>query len=298
MLCSPPLERIMGKVAVRARRPHYRDHIQPVWDALPDDVKWEGPWIQHGPPTLLVAGASDIVHGRPYIYLEHGSGQSYLGVDRAAYSGGSHQDACSLFLCPNNEVASRWQARYPNTPTAIVGCPRLDRYHIGYTPPPDTVAITFHWDCKVAPETRSAYPHYEAGMREIVRSYRQQGWTVLGHAHPRYASKLRSVWEMLQVPWTDDPLRDASVLVADNTSMIAEFLSCGRPVVALNAPWYRRDVHHGHRFWELDVTYANDTGEASQISLEDLPSPTHHPYAFADGRASERAAQAIVDLLR
>lgn len=280
-------------LAILARKPHYLDHLQPIWDLVPDELKWTGAWEQHGEPTLLVAGASDVRHGRPYVYVEHGSGQSYVGADSASYSGGSHHDACVLFVAPNEQVADRWALRYPGTPVAIVGCPKLDKYHTGYTPPERTVAITFHWDCQLVPETRSAWPHYREDIYRAVLAWRHQGWNVLGHSHPRYAHVLKPAWERLRVEWTDDPLRDASVLVADNTSMIAEFLSCGRPVVALNAPWYRRDVHHGHRFWDLDVTYAETALEASRIVLGELPAPTSHPYAFADGRASERAAQAI-----
>lgn len=298
VLCRSPLGRLVDrKVALFARKPHYRDHLTPIWERLPNDVKWEGAWEQHGNPTLIVAGASDIRYGRPYVYVEHGSGQSYVDVDHPAYSGGHGHEGCILFVCPNNAVRDRWKARY-DTPAVVVGSPRLDPYHGGYEPPERTVAITFHWDCRITPETRSAWPHYQDQIYTVVQAWRSQGWTVLGHAHPRIAYTIRKTWERLQVPWTDDPLRDASVLAADNTSLIADFLSCGRPVIALNAPWYRRDIHHGHRFWELDVTYVDTAEEASQIDLSGLSRPLSHPYAFADGGASERAAQAILDLIR
>jgi hypothetical protein len=269
--------------------------LLPIWDALPDDVKLDK-W-QRG-DTLLIAGFPDIRHLNPYIYVEHGAGQSYQGVNSGGWSGGEHHHEARMFICPNENVAERWRTRYPDKPAVVVGCPRLDKYHTGYAPPERTVAFTFHWDCQFAPETRSAWPHYKDQMHTMVQSYREQGWTVLGHSHPRYADVLSPAWKRLGVEWTDDPLRDATVLVADNTSMMAEFLSCGRPVVALNAPWYRRDVHHGMRFWEWDVTYADTALEASQIDLSALRPPAHHPYAFNDGQAAQRASQAILDLIR
>src|SRR5690606_9477547 len=98
--------------------------------------------------------------------------------------------------------------------------------------------------------------------------------------------------------WTEDPLRDASVLIADATSLMAEMHALGRPVLALNAPWYRRDVHHGMRFWEWPLRAVDGPQEASQIELASLTVPTNwHPYAYADGLAGRRAAEAVLSLL-
>lgn len=283
------------KVRLFARKTHYKDHLKPIWDLIPDSYKVNDEWRLGD--TLLVAGGPDTRNGYKHIYVEHGAGQSYKGLDSYGYSGGPWHDACRLFICPNQAVADRWQERYASIPVAVVGCPRLDPYHTGYVPPARTVAITFHWDCKLVPETRSAFPFYRAGLKRMVQAYRAQGWTVLGHAHPTYRTTLRPVWERLGVEWTDDPLRDASVLVADNTSLMAEFLSCGRPVLALNCPHYRKAVWHGERFWDWDVTYADTPEEAQRIQLDTLRRPEWQSYAFTDGHAAERAADAIVRLL-
>lgn len=283
-----------GKIRLFARKPHYRAHLTPIWEKLPAEYKLEGPFQQFD--RLLIAGGPDIRHGHPYIYVEHGAGQSYTGVSVPGYAGGSGHDACELFICPNEGVAARWLARYPDIPVAVVGCPRLDAYH-GHVPPPNTVAITFHFDLHLVPETRTAFQHYAASLGQVVNEYRSQGWHVLGHAHPRFTKRLKPYWQRLGVDWTDDPLWDASVLIADNTSLLAEFLALGRPVVALNAPWYRRNVHHGGRFWEWPLTYIDGPDNLIALVLDELSPPDWHPYAYADGKASERAVAAIVSVL-
>lgn len=294
---STPLERIVGwQRALRlfARKPHYRAHLQPIWDALPDEVKLDGPF-QAG-DRLLIAGGPDIRHGHPYIYVEHGAGQSYTGVTAPGYAGSPGHDGCELFICPNENVARRWSARYADIPVAVVGCPRLDMYH-GSIPPPNTVAITFHFDLHLVPETRSAFDHYALHLGQIVSEYRSQGWNVLGHAHPRIAQRLKPYWQRLGVEWTPDPLRDASVLIADNTSLLAEFAALGRPVVGLNAPWYRRDVWHGGRFWEWPIPLLDSPAELLDLHLDSLTPPDWQPYAYVDGLASQRAASAILSIL-
>jgi hypothetical protein len=277
-----------------ARKRHYRDHLLPIWEKLPAEYKLEGPFEQFD--RLLIAGGPDIRHGHPYVYVEHGAGQSYAGVSVPGYSGGNGHEECELFICPNSAVAARWLGRYPNKPVAVVGCPRLDKYH-GHVPPPRTVAVTFHFDLPLVPETRNAFKHYQASLGQVVNEYRSQGWRVLGHAHPRLTKDLKPTWERLGVEWTPDPLRDASVLIADNTSLLAEFLALGRPAVALNAPWYRRDVWHGGRFWEWPLVYIDGPDDLLSLVLDELSPPGWHPYAYADGRASERAVAAISSLL-
>lgn len=298
MYRTTQLARIVGRqgtIRLFARKPHYKDHLRPIWEALPDEYKNTGE-LERG-DLLLIAGGPDVRHGFPYVYVEHGVGQSYKGLDSSGYSGGSGHDNCRLFICPNEGVASRWVERYPTTPAVVVGCPRLDFYHT-VTPPAKTVAITFHWDCTLVPETRSAFPHYRKGLKQMVEQFRVQGWTVLGHSHPRYERVLKPVWIKLGVQFTDDPLAEAGVLVADNTSLMAEFIALGRPVIALNCPHYRKAIWHGERFWDWDVTYANTAEEAAAIQLDRLRKPEWQSYAYTDGRAAERASRAIISLLQ
>lgn len=301
---------------------HYAEHLQPVWDALPPE--WRGRWCSPDRPPIdgrpvLVAGWRDAqtVRPAPVVYLEHGAGQSYdgdpAGRANGSYSGGAGLDHAALFLCPNVQVADRWNDAYPEAPAAVVGCPRLDRWHraprgIPRGGPP-TVAVTFHWECRLVPETRSALGHY---VRALPHLAAMPDWQVLGHGHPRMWGRLRREWRRLGVAHTPDladVLDRADLLVGDNTSALYEFASLGRPVLVLNAPWYRRDVHHGLRFWRhvpgLQIDGPEQLVWGAMTALEDPPelravrrAAVAAAYAHTDGHAAERAATAIVKELR
>lgn len=318
-----------------AALPHYAEHIAPVFAALPPEVQGErwaprtGCWwgtrvpgrVQ--PRPILLASYGDVtkMRGRPYVYLEHGAGQVYLGDDRAAtagsYSGGPGHDRAVLFLAPGAEVADRWLARYPHTPAAAVGCPKLDPWHLGRRRPGDhdtspVVAITFHWDCPLVPETRSAARWFQPGLAALVGAVRAMGGTVLGHGHPRAWQACTRLWHSLGVEPVErlaDVLDRADLLVADNTSAAVEFASTGRPVMWLNAPWYRREVHHGGRFWQwpagqVQVDDPRGLVAGLEQALADEPAVrasraamVASVYAACDGHAAGRAAAAIVEVL-
>lgn len=321
-----------------ASQPQYVEHLAPIWRALPDDLR--GTFMASGmaahratqlgvrlgqlrrergvAPLTLVASYMDeqYVRPRPVVLVEHGAGQSYGhdGAHHPAYPGGKSRDAVCLFVCPNEATARRWWDMYPDTPTAVVGCPYLDPWHgdgkretIVRNDPP-LVVFSFHWDCPVVSESRSAFTHYMEELKRLAKmTPEERGFQMAGHAHPR-ATDVMAFWRKWDVRYMDrfaEVLDYADMFVADNTSCLFEFASTGRPVVVLNAPWYRRDVHHGQRFWEwADVGV--QVGDPEYL-LGGTRLALHHDtwaqrrqavveqvYAYTDGHAAERAVAAIV----
>lgn len=315
-----------------ASQPHYAAHMRPVWEALPAEVR--GVWHRRPPrdegPPILVAGAIDVrqVRRRQVVYLEHGAGQSYDGDPRVrdqgvGYSGGPGLDRAVLFLCPSEQVAERWRRRYPATPAAVVGCPRLDRWHaagasgaLSTGPAPGgagpVVAVTFHWPCGLCPETRWAFPWYRRHLAGLVDDVRAAGGEVIGHAHPKAYAHLVSTWCGLGVrpiPDLDVVLERADLFIGDNTSALPEAAAAGIPLVWMSAPWYRRDVEHGGRFWtwpqgQVRVGNGDELIERWHEALLDPPhvraareAMVGTIYAHRDGSAAARAAAAIIKVL-
>jgi UDP-N-acetylglucosamine:LPS N-acetylglucosamine transferase len=72
----------------------------------------------------------------------------------------------------------------------------------------------------------------------------------------------------------DEVCRRADVYVCDNSSTLFEFASTGRPVVVMNDVSWRRNVHHGLRFWDaahvgVNVDRADGLVDAVALALED-----------------------------
>lgn len=315
-----------------ASLPHYAEHIDAVWRHLPPATRgtrfspvgreWPG-WVPAGrgrPPLaepVLVAGFADslVMKPRRVVLLEHGAGQSYVGTDSGSYAGGDGHEHAILFLCPSETVAARWAARYPETRTAVVGCPKLDPWHARLRPRTPSrfpsVAVTFHWDCPIVPETRSAWHHYADALPKLHTALAVAGGELLGHAHPRLWGAVERVYRrenIERVRSFADVLDRADLLIADNTSALYEFASTGRPVLVLDAPWYRRDVEHGLRFWSHvpghSIGRPDDLLAGVRDALDDRPGEralreraVAHVYAATDGRAGQRAATAIEEAL-
>lgn len=314
-----------------ATQPHYADHIMPIWRGLPDRLRGEfgAPrWSWWGKPfsdrrstnPIIVAGMTDkdrwAGERRPIIYVEHGAGQSYDGDERAvgngSFSGGRGFDSVVLFICPSYRVAMRWQARYPDADVAVVGCPKLDSLRDLDTSMASTplVAVTFRWDGPLSvPETMSALPHYVKGLRPLGRALGLAGAALVGHAHPRSLRLRVGTWAAVGAPlWADggEVLCKADVLVGDNTSLLYEFASLGKPVVVMNAPWYRRDVEHGLRFWNAlpgpTVDGPDELYDAIMRVIEEPEADSAlrsaavlHAYSYVDDQAAGRAVRAILD---
>jgi hypothetical protein len=247
------------------------EHTAPIWLALPPEARgsfaahrsirgkpadWGITATDGGPARpVLVASYGDQKRARRLGYrriarIEHGAGQSYHADSRfganASYAGGRDCHDVSLFLCPNDYSAERWQAAYPGATVEIVGCPKLDTLP-AKEPGPLTVALSWHFDINLIPETRSAFPAYRPYLADLAKRY-----NVIGHGHPKglgtiYRYLMRAGIEV--VADFAEVCRRADLYAVDNSSTLFEFASTGRPVVVLNDPGFRKDVHHGGRFW-------------------------------------------------
>lgn len=295
-----------------ATLPNYRAHLVPIWESLFPLMRgrfatkeWE---LRGRSNPVMVASYADLVpvKDRPIFFVEHGSGQTYSTAN-SAYPGGRNRQSVKLFICPSDRVADLNAERYPDAHTAVVGCPPLDPYHRSPPKPePGLVALAFHWDALGTPESRTAFKHYARILPHLAKERE-----VIGHAHPRIARTLRGFYERAGIRWAslDEVYRRASVMVVDNSSVGWEFMSLDRPVVWLNAPWYRREVEHGMRFWEFadSGVQVDGPGELPFAVSEALMDTTpqrrrrheviEQVYRFTDGHASERAADAIAALL-
>lgn len=307
-------------VDVYATYSHYRAHLKPIFDALPPEMRGtiHPLGFHQGDPdrVALVAGYCDgkvIGQRQKMFYVEHGAGQTYTDPNPAiaqnpSYSGmGGHRLMNVLgFIAPSQAVADRWQT----APAVAVGCPKLDQYRGIESSNPTSVCFTFHFPGTMVPENGSAWRHYMVKLPAIVASLQQQGLTVFGHSHPRWDGYLDAHLSdagmtLLQLDY--DVFRTAGMLIADNTSLLPEMASLGRSIMLLNAPWYRRDVEHGGRFWDW-ARYVPAADGPEDLLNPSWFGPTMrsacihggariaaHTYAFNDDQASKRAASFIVE---
>lgn len=240
---------------------HYWAHLIPIWEAYEQKFGpvelyghmegWKRQAPRRGNRLAVVASYKDYLSVRgahPVVYLEHGIGQTYLDFTSPSYAGNPGKEHVTLFLCPNELCAEKNRATYPRAQVEVVGSPYLDSFkgnlRVGSYP-----IISFHWSIpgnRVPPEMTSAFPHYEYRISAIP--------DIHGHYHPRARDELVPFYQEHSIPVIDDfvdVIRHASVFICDNSSAIYYAAACGIPTVILNAPWYRRDVHHGIRFWDI-----------------------------------------------
>lgn len=255
---------------------HFIDHVRPIYEALPAEMRGaflaypehvRKPW---GFPHSDRAGRGDMVlvcsygdlrytrsNRRPTIFMEHGAGFTFANRDLGSYAGYYDRPNVCLFLCQNEQVVRANAQTHPYTPAAVVGVPKLDPWHTH--PPkrkrgkPTTVAFAFHWDCIVTNATRSALTWYVKALPDLVTLCKARGWELLGHGHPRWGQEIEFLCMELGIEFVkelDDVFARADVMIADATSAMYEFASLDRPVLSLNAPWYRSEPDGGIRFWQ------------------------------------------------
>ena len=314
-------------VDVVATAGHHLDHARPIFEALPPERR--GRIITSSPPVskrpTIVSAFGDLQlarrAGRPVILTEHGAGQSYRRADAqhlayTSFAGGRDRYGVILTLVPGPAARDAYlETRTLNgSPLVEIGVPKLDDWHAGRRELEESdrpvVAVSFHWDCHVVPETRSAWRRFLPAVVELARE--RPGLRILGHAHPRIRRQLEPLYQKAGIefePSFDRVLERASVYVCDNSSTMYEFASLGRPVVVMNLRTYRRGLEHGLRFWagsELGP-HADEPSELrravdralrpSSAALERRRRSVALAYHATDGKASERAARAILDVV-
>lgn len=309
--------------------PHYASHLDPIWAALPAEVRgtfWapravaRDRGLTEGMPgraetsPVLVAGFSDhhaLRPTRPTIMVNHGCGQAYRTTKSPeSFSGGPGRERVLLHLEPGPLAARATAAA--GYPYAVVGCPLLDRWHAcPPTPEPGLVVVALHHNGRGAPEQMSAFTHFEAAFADLVRHVK-----LVGHGHPRGWERTANRWHSIGVepePSFASVLDRASLLVTDISSAGPMFASTGRPVVWVSAPWHTAAPESGGRFhdWTRHVEGAHghvtDPADLVGTVLHHLFHPSRlvaaqQPivddcYAYTDGHAAQRAAEAVCGLL-
>jgi hypothetical protein len=321
-------------IDVLARERHFADHLIPTWLALPQRqrgtfyvhpnmleqaaaVGIEAVDVTQAPeagPLTLVASYRDLKCarslGRLAVYSEHGAGQTYAGVNSGSYIGALDRAGVVATLVPGRLAAERHSAVHPTIPAIQVGCPKLDAHHRNKravrTKP--VVAISFHWQCRVCSETRGAFNHYRRVLPALAERFE-----LIGHGHPRALKSMRRHYEKAGIEVVEDfeeVIERADIYAIDNSSTMYEWASLDRPVVVLNAPWFRRKVEHGLRFWShADVgpmaAGPHDVGDAIEAAIADATEVTSRRreivrdvYMACDGKAAKRAASAVKEIAK
>ena len=273
-----------------ARRIHFIDHLAPMWNFIDKEMRGNfyvpkdlveytnslGIDAAYGlPPITQYGSLINIVpngHGpivtcaygdmsqayrqnttRPQILMEHGVGLSFPEHSHGYAGGGGIRQIVSLFLPPNEVIRAKTAKTFPGARQVVIGTPKMDKWvnipkKKKDTPP--TVAIAFHWDGSkaVCPEAGNAYNHYKDHIHLLKKHF-----TILGHGHPKIIEKLRPDYQAMGIEVVtnfEDVLARADIYVNDSSSTLYEFSCTDRPVVILNAPWFRKNVNFGIRWWD------------------------------------------------
>lgn len=326
-----------------ARRAHYIDHLAPVWNALrparrgkfhvPRELEpyarqelqepcleiFQG-GIPAGDNPILTAAYGDLNKvirntERRIVTMEHGVTQ---GFGTAAYPSAQigNRARVDLALLPNEYVAGRFRT-VRETPYEVIGTPKMDPWVLldwpggtklisnPWSRRETTLAIAFHWGDRnsTPPESGSAFEHYRQVLPVLAARYR-----VIGHAHPLASPDHRQAFDRAGIEWVEDfreILDRADVYLNDLSSTMYEFLVTGKPVVILNAPWFRRDMHWGIRFWdysdvglmvehpdELIPAIDRTLSEYTTICMQERWSAAADLYPYA-GHSARRAAEVL-----
>lgn len=316
------------KLDIIATRSHYIDHIAPLWDALPARRRGSivvrenalpraqalglGPLSSRDTATrpVLVTSAGDLGRANRFpnrliAYMNHGIGGTY-GRERRPHV--PDLPGVSLLMFASEYAATEARKAYPGLRIEVTGSPFAD-WLPRKEPGPQTVAISFHWRThRVTPEKQPAIDHYRSVLPDIAKRFH-----VIGHAHPKAVEEYGAMWRDMGVefvPEFTDVCRRADLYVCDTSSSIYEFAATGRPVVLLNAPWYRRHINQGvMRFWSgadvgIQVDEPDQLADAIERALQDEPEQQAKREAIVDrafahrGQAAQVTAEVLVDWMQ
>jgi GT2 family glycosyltransferase/glycosyltransferase involved in cell wall biosynthesis len=327
---------------INDQRTHYVDHMAPVYHALPDEYRGVF-WCSEGlaghvrakgiepavypnrrgvqkammamkhKPLTVVCGHMEPswldYSQRPNTILMHGVGFCFDAKrSHPSYPGTTmHRRYTRLMLATNEHIADIERTANPQIRVDVVGCPKLDRWHIGKkrrTGKKPTVALAWHWRCGVSRDTGTAWDEYKAILPALKEHY-----NLLGHGHPAIIDELIPQYEAMGIPWTrslDEVFDRADLMVADATSAIFEFASLDRPVVPVMSSRYRNEDHGGMLKYrtelgpvcESPVALIDTIARASQDAQEAQQKrrdAIQQCYAYTDGKCAERAALALIE---
>jgi len=316
----------MEKIDFLATETHFFDHIVPIWKLLPDKYKgtfyvngtFEDKVIRSGVkytiglPTdsklTLVASYGDYkkTTGK-VLFMEHGIGHTYSSK-HPAYAGGVGKDRVVLFL--NQHALNNYKNlfTYPLVENVIIGTPKMDNVEFEDVEIKDRkpiVCLSFHWDCLVSPESRSAYDFYKV-MIPLLAQRDEFKLIMHGHPHIGWQEQFKE-YNIEFLTNYADVLKIADIYVNDNSSTMYEFMCTGKPIVVLNCPFYRRGVNHGIRFWEyIGGVQVNRHKELIPAILRTIANPNEFRELRHDivlklypnrGYATQTAVQEIVKFL-
>lgn len=326
---------LVKRVDAFASLPHYEAHIKPIYDKLPEEIKGKfcrtpQEMYLSDSQHVLVCSFADLRYINPTkktaILSEHGLGFFY-NEEHESYAGSrAGRHSVILKLSPNELNAAKERETIKKTPVVVVGVPKMDEWYKERNTFMDTfrdvvrtkkrvVCISFHWDCKVSPESRSAYLSYVEFLERFKGMCDFKGVELIGHAHPKIMETMVPYYEKAGIPvekdW-NDVMRKADVYMCDNSSTIFEFAYLRKPVVLINAPTYRRKVEHlgNPRFWRNSnigpvVNDPDDLYVALELAwyghlgyLEAIDRAVETVFTFTDGKCTERAVQAIKDVIQ
>ena len=314
------------KLDFYASQPHYLDHMKPIWDNL--NSKFKGKFIitenieeyakllklnycieEPREVITLVSSYGDYKNTKKeVIFMEHGIGFTFSN-NHPSYAGGKGKDRVVLFLNQHTITQIKNQKAYPLSKQEIIGVPKTDQY-INLIPVPKdkpTICLSFHWNCKVSPETTSAFSHYASVIPKLNKN---KEFNLVFHGHPHDNKK----WEkyctknnIKRIKTFDEVIKTADVYVADATSTSYEFAVTGKPVIILNAPWYRKNIHHGIRFWDyIPGPQVDDPKRLELMMLRAVRNPRQWDYIREPvidklypyfGESAKRAATVIENFL-